>query len=91
MAAPSRSASRDPPREPPVPLQGIVVVAARRIDPTRARAEGRAMSPEQHEATIRGSIAEVFNRHDLDGLDQYWADDLVSHWMGQTTLRGLPA
>ncbi|HEX5500182.1 MAG TPA: ester cyclase, partial [Thermomicrobiales bacterium] len=34
---------------------------------------------------------EVFNRHDLNGLDQYWTADLVSHWMGQTTLRGLSA
>jgi predicted ester cyclase len=47
--------------------------------------------PAQNEAMIRRYIAEVFNRHDLDGLDQYLADDLVSHWMGQTTLRGLPA
>src|ERR687889_693630 len=49
------------------------------------------MSPEDHEAMIRRYIEEVFNRHDLDGLDQYWATDLVSHWMGQETLRGLPA
>ena len=40
---------------------------------------------------IRRYIEEVFNGHDLDGLDQYWAADLVSHWMGQETLRGLPA
>jgi predicted ester cyclase len=49
------------------------------------------MSPDQHEAMIRRYIAEVFNGHHLDELDQYWADDLVSHWMGQETLRGLPA
>jgi hypothetical protein len=49
------------------------------------------MSPEQHEAMIRRYIEEVFNGHHLDGLEQYWAGDLVSHWMGQETLRGLPA
>jgi predicted ester cyclase len=49
------------------------------------------MSAAQYEAMIRRYIEEVFNRHDLDGLDQYWSADLVSHWMGQTTLRGLPA
>jgi predicted ester cyclase len=49
------------------------------------------MSSEHHEAMIRRYIAEVFNGHDLDGLDQYWAADLMSHWMGQETLRGLPA
>jgi predicted ester cyclase len=49
------------------------------------------MSAEHHEAMIRRYIAEVFNRHDLDGLERYWAADLVSHWMGQATLRGLLA
>jgi predicted ester cyclase len=49
------------------------------------------MSPEDHEAMIRRYIDEVFNNHDLDGLERYWAADLVSHWMGQETLRGLPA
>jgi predicted ester cyclase len=49
------------------------------------------MSAEHHEAMIRRYIAEVFNGHDLDGLDQYWVADLVSHWMGQETLRGLAA
>ena len=49
------------------------------------------MTAEQHEAMIRAYIADVFNGHNLDGLEKYWADDLVSHWMGQETLRGLPA
>jgi predicted ester cyclase len=50
-----------------------------------------SMTEAQQEAMIRRYIDEVFNSHQLDGLDQYWAVDLVSHWMGQETLRGLPA
>jgi predicted ester cyclase len=61
------------------------------IGPTTAGAKGQTMSPEQHEAMIRRYIAEVFNGHDLDHLEQYWTADLVSHWMGQETLRGLTA
>jgi hypothetical protein len=49
------------------------------------------MAPDQHETMIRRYIEEVFNGHHLDGPEQYWADGLVSHWMGQETLRGLPA
>lgn len=49
------------------------------------------MTAEQHEALIRAYIADVFNGHNLDRLDRYWDEDLVSHWMGQETLRGLPA
>jgi hypothetical protein len=49
------------------------------------------MPADQNEAMIRAYIAEVFNGHNLDGLDKYWAEDMVSHWMGQETLRGLPA
>jgi predicted ester cyclase len=49
------------------------------------------MSADQNEAMIRAYIEEVFNGHRLDGLATYWAEDLTSHWMGQETLRGLPA
>jgi predicted ester cyclase len=49
------------------------------------------MTPAPHEAMIRRYIDEVFNGHNLDGLDQFWVPDLISHWMGQETLRGLPA
>lgn len=50
------------------------------------------MAPaDDKEAMIRAYIDEVFNHHDLDGLDTYWDANLVSHWMGQETLRGLPA
>ena len=70
---------------------GLVTAAGALAGPMTARAQEQTMSSEHHEAMIRRYIAEVFNGHDLDGLDQYWADDLVSHWMGQETLRGLPA
>ncbi|MGH2615785.1 MAG: ester cyclase [Thermomicrobiales bacterium] len=45
----------------------------------------------QNEAMTRRYIAEVFIGHHLDGLDKYWAAALDSHWLGQETLRGLPA
>ena len=70
---------------------GLVTAAVAFAGPMTARAQGQTMRSEHHEAMIRRYIAEVFNGHDLDGLDQYWAADLVSHWMGQETLRGLPA
>jgi steroid delta-isomerase-like uncharacterized protein len=46
---------------------------------------------DQREATMRSYFAEVFNRHDLSGLDKYWADHLVSHWLGDRTIHGLTA
>ena len=49
------------------------------------------MSTKQHAEMIRAYIEEVFNGHHLDGLEKYWAEDFTSHWMGQETLRGLPA
>lgn len=48
-------------------------------------------TPAQNEAMIRAYIEEVFNGHRLDGLDKYWAEGMTSHWLGQETLRGLPA
>jgi predicted ester cyclase len=47
------------------------------------------MSPE--ESLVREYIEAVFNRHELDGLEKYWVEDLASHWMGQESLHGLPA
>ncbi len=48
-------------------------------------------TPAQNEALIRAYIEAVFNGHHLDGLEKYWAEEMTSHWMGQETLRGLPA
>ena len=49
------------------------------------------MAADQHEALIRAYIDKVFNGHRLDGLEEYWNDDLTSHWLGMETIRGLPA
>jgi predicted ester cyclase len=43
------------------------------------------------ETQIRKFLDEVFTRHDLTRLDQYLDADLVSHWLGDRTLHGLPA
>lgn len=48
------------------------------------------MSASSHEILIRDYVEAVFNRHELDGLETYWVEDLSSHWMGQESLRGLP-
>ena len=49
------------------------------------------MSASTPERLVREYIDAVFNRHELDDLESYWLADLSSHWMGQQTLRGLPA
>ena len=49
------------------------------------------MSQDEREASVRQYLDEVFNRHDLSGLDKYLDDDLASHWLGDRTLYGLPA
>lgn len=48
-------------------------------------------TPAQNAALVRRYIAAVFNGHDLDGLERYLAADLVSHWLGDRDLVGLPA
>jgi predicted ester cyclase len=49
------------------------------------------MSVDPREAMVRAYLEDVFNGHDLLGLDKYWATDLVSHWLGDRTLNGLQA
>ena len=49
------------------------------------------MSASSHGVLVREYIDAVFNRHELDRVEEYWVDDLSSHWLGQETLRGLPA
>ena len=41
----------------------------------------KSMAASQHEALIRAYIDEVFNGHRLDTLENYWHDDLTSHWL----------
>jgi hypothetical protein len=33
----------------------------------------------------------VFNGHNLQSLDKYMTGDIVSHWLGDRSLHGLPA
>ena len=40
---------------------------------------------------IRAYIETVFNGHDVSSLETWLAADFVSPWMGQDTLRGIPA
>jgi predicted ester cyclase len=51
----------------------------------------QVQSPEQNEALIRRFIEDVFNGHQLDGLDAFLGDDIVSHWLGMETLTGISA
>ena len=49
------------------------------------------MGAEQNEALVRQLIAEVFNGHDLNGLDPLLVPDLVSNWQGSPPLHGIAA
>ena len=40
---------------------------------------------------MRHYVAEVFIGHDLDHRERFLASDLVSHWLGDGDLDGLPA
>ena len=49
------------------------------------------MGAEHNEALVRRLIADVFNGHDLNGLDALLARDLVSNWQGSPSLHGVAA
>jgi predicted ester cyclase len=49
------------------------------------------MPEDRREAQVRKFLDEVFTGHGLTRLDQYLDADLVSHWLGDRTLHGLPA
>jgi predicted ester cyclase len=49
------------------------------------------MAQDGREEQIRKFLDEVFTRHDLTRLHNYLDADLVSHWLGDRTLHGLPA
>jgi predicted ester cyclase len=49
------------------------------------------MPVDQRDAAVRAYLDDVFNGHNLGSLDKYWVEDLVSHWLGDQTLRGMPA
>ena len=46
---------------------------------------------DRREAQIRKFLDEVFTGHDLTRIETYLDADLVSHWLGDRTLHGLPA
>jgi predicted ester cyclase len=48
-------------------------------------------SRDQHEAMTRAYLEDVFNRHNLPGLDKYMSADMISHWLGDRTLNGMQA
>src|SRR5262245_45877867 len=49
------------------------------------------MPVDQRDAAVRPYLEDVFNGHDLKSLDKYMSEDLVSHWLGDRSLRGIEA
>lgn len=49
------------------------------------------MAAEHNEALVRRLIADVFNGHDLSGIEALLAPDLVSNWQGSPPLNGIAA
>jgi predicted ester cyclase len=47
--------------------------------------------PLQREAAVRAYLEDVFNGHNLQSLDKYMTGNIVSHWLGDRSLHGLPA
>jgi len=42
----------------------------------------------QRDAWVRAYLEDVFNRHNLQSLDNYMTKNLVSHWLGDRILHG---
>lgn len=49
------------------------------------------MPVDRREAMVRAYLEDVFNGHNLQSLDKYMRADLVSHWLGDRSLHGIPA
>ena len=49
------------------------------------------MGAEQNGALVHRLIADVFNEHNLSGLESLLAPDLVSSWQGSPPLHGIDA
>ena len=49
------------------------------------------MAVDQRDALVRDYLKDVFNGHNLRSLDKFMKQDLVSHWLGDRSLRGIPA
>jgi predicted ester cyclase len=49
------------------------------------------MPGDQRDAWVRAYLEDVFNGHNLQSLDKYMAENLVSHWLGDRSLHGREA
>ena len=45
----------------------------------------------QRDAAVRAYLEDVFTGHNLKSLDKYMTEDLVSHWLGDRSLHGIPS
>jgi len=53
--------------------------------------EGFVMPEHQRDAWVSDYLEDVFNRHNLESLDKYMTEDIVSHWLGDRSLNGREA
>jgi predicted ester cyclase len=53
--------------------------------------KGGFVMPDQRDAWVRAYLEEVFNGHNLQSLDKYISENLVSHWLGDRSLHGREA
>ena len=49
------------------------------------------MPVDQRDAWVRTYLEDVFNGHNLQSLDKYMAENLISHWLGDQSLNGREA
>ena len=49
------------------------------------------MPIDQRDAWIRAYLEDVFNGHNLQSLDKYMTENIVSHWLGDRSLNGREA
>ena len=49
------------------------------------------MPIDQRDAWVRAYLEDVFNGHNLQSLDKYMTENIVSHWLGDRSLNGREA
>jgi predicted ester cyclase len=49
------------------------------------------MPVDQRDAWVRAYLEDVFNGHNLQSLDKYMTETLISHWLGDRNLQGREA
>jgi predicted ester cyclase len=49
------------------------------------------VAADPRDAWVRAYLEDVFNGHNLRSLDKYMHENLVSHWLGDRSLRGRDA